>query len=229
MRPYPTALVTGANRGIGLAVCRQLAENRLRILLGARDAAKGIAAAREMSRGGFDVEAVTLDVTDAASISALPHQLGAVDVLINNAGVDHDTDQTAIAADLARVQKTFETNLFGAWALAQAVAPGMRRRRWGRIVNVSSGAGSLASIGRGPTRYSASKAALNALTRLLAGELAGTGVLVNSVCPGWVATDMGGRGGRLAQDGAASVVWAAMLSDDGPTGGFFRDGRPVAC
>jgi NAD(P)-dependent dehydrogenase (short-subunit alcohol dehydrogenase family) len=228
MLPSPTALVTGANRGIGLAVCRQLAGNRMRVLLGARDAAKGVAAAREMSRGGFAVEAVTLDVTDAASISALADQLGAVDVLINNAGVDYDTDQTAIAADLARVRKTFETNLFGAWALAQAVAPGMRRRRWGRIVNVSSGAGSLASMGRGPPGYSASKAALNALTRLLAGELAGTGVLVNSVCPGWVATDMGGRGGRLVQDGAASVVWAAMLPDDGPTGGFFRDGRPVA-
>ena len=228
MPPSPIALVTGGNRGIGLEVCRQLAENRMRVLLGARDPAKGGAAAREMSRGGFDVEAVTLDVTDAASIRALGDQLATVDVLINNAGVDYDTDQTPIGADLARVRKTFETNVFGAWAMAQAVAPGMRRRRWGRIVNVSSGAGSLASMGRGPPGYSASKAALNALTRLLAGELAGTGVLVNSVCPGWVKTDMGGRGGRLVQDGAASVVWAARLPDDGPTGGFFRDGRPVA-
>ncbi len=228
MRPSPIALVTGANRGIGLEVARQLAQNRMRVLIGARDAAKGEAAALEMARGGFDVEAVTLDVSDAASIRALAEKLGAVDVLINNAGVDYDTDQTAISADLARVRRTFETNLFGAWAMAQAVAPGMRLRRWGRIVNVSSGAGSLASMGRGPPGYSASKAALNALTRLLAGELAGTGVLVNSVCPGWVATDMGGRGGRLVQDGAASVVWAAMLPDDGPTGGFFRDGRPVA-
>jgi NAD(P)-dependent dehydrogenase (short-subunit alcohol dehydrogenase family) len=228
MRPQPIALVTGGNRGIGLEVCRQLAENRLRVLLGARDAAKGAAAAREMSRGGFEVEAVELDVADAASIRALGAELSAVDVLINNAGVDYDTDQTAISADLARVRQAFETNVFGAWAMAQAVAPGMRRRRWGRIVNVSSGAGALASMGRGPPGYSASKAALNALTRLLAGELAGTGVLVNSVCPGWVATDMGGRGGRLVQDGAASVVWAAMLPDDGPTGGFFRDGRPLA-
>jgi NAD(P)-dependent dehydrogenase (short-subunit alcohol dehydrogenase family) len=228
MRPSPIALVTGGNRGIGLEVCRQLGENRLRVLMGARDGDKGRAAALEMARGGLDVEAVTLDVTDEASIRALGEKLGAVDVLINNAGVDYDTDQTVVAADLARVRAAFETNLFGAWALAQAVAPGMRRRRWGRIVNVSSSAGSLASMGRGPPGYSASKAALNALTRLLAGELAGTGVLVNSVCPGWVKTDMGGRGGRLVQDGAASVVWAAMLPDDGPTGGFFRDGRPVA-
>jgi NAD(P)-dependent dehydrogenase (short-subunit alcohol dehydrogenase family) len=228
MRPSPIALVTGANRGIGLETARQLAQNRMRVLIGARDAAKADAAAREMARDGFDVEAVILDVTDAASIRALAEKLDAVDVLINNAGVDYDTDQTATSADLARVRRTFETNLFGAWAMAQAVAPAMRRPRWGRIVNVSSGAGALASMGRGPPGYSASKAALNALTKLLAGELAGTGVLVNSVCPGWVATDMGGRGGRLVRDGAASVVWAAMLPDDGPTGGFFRDGRAVA-
>src|SRR5208282_242607 len=171
MRPSPIALVTGGNRGIGREVCRQLAENRMRVLLGARDAAKGEAAAREMARDGLDVEAVALDVTDATSIRGLGDRLGAVDVLINNAGVDYDTDQTPIGADLARVRETFETNLFGAWAIAQAVAPGMRRRRWGRIVNVSSGAGTLASMGRGPPGYSASKAALNALTRLLAGEL----------------------------------------------------------
>jgi NAD(P)-dependent dehydrogenase (short-subunit alcohol dehydrogenase family) len=228
MRPSPIALVTGGNRGIGREVCRQLAENRMRVLLGSRDAAKGEAAAREMARGGLDVEAVALDVTDATSIRGLGDRLGAVDVLINNAAVDYDTDQTPIGADLARVRETFETNLFGAWAIAQAVAPGMRRRRWGRIVNVSSGAGTLASMGRGPPGYSASKAALNALTRLLAAELAGTGVLVNSICPGWVSTNIGGRGGRLVQDGAASVVWAAMLADDGPTGGFFRDGRSLA-
>ena len=227
MRPSPIALVTGANRGIGLEVCRQLAHSQMRVLLGARDPSKGEAAARLMAQGGLDVEAVALDVTDAASIQALRDRVGAVDVLVNNAGVDYDTDRTALSADLARVRRTFETNLFGAWMMAQAFAPGMRDRRWGRIVNVSSGAGSLAGMGRGTPGYGASKAALNALTRLLAAELAGTGVLVNSVCPGWVATDMGGRGGRLVQDGAASVVWAATLPNDGPIGGFFRDGRPL--
>jgi len=227
MRPSPIALVTGANRGIGLEVCRQLAQSQMRVFLGARDPPKGVAAARLMAQGGLDVQAVALDVTDAASIQALRDRVSAVDVLVNNAGVDYDTDQTALSADLTRVRRTFETNLFGAWMMAQAFAPGMRDRRWGRIVNVGSGAGSLTGMGRGTPGYSASKAALNALTRLLAAELAGTGVLVNSVCPGWVATDMGGRGGRLVQDGAASVVWAATLPNDGPTGGFFRDGRPL--
>jgi NAD(P)-dependent dehydrogenase (short-subunit alcohol dehydrogenase family) len=228
MRPLsPIALVTGANRGIGFEVSRQLARAGMRVLMGARDQAKGEAAAAALAREGGDVEAVRLDVADAAQIRALDPRLGAVDVLVNNAGVDYDTDQSALFADLLRVRKTFETNLFGAWAMAEAVAPGMRARRWGRIVNVSSGAGSLTRMGPGAPGYSASKAALNALTRLLAAELAGAGVLVNSVCPGWVATDMGG-GGRPVSDGAAGVVWAATLPDDGPTGGFFRDGRPQA-
>ncbi len=223
-----TALVTGANRGIGFEVCRQLAQAGMRVLLGARDRAKGGAAAAALAREGLDVSAVALDVADPPSLQALAAGAGPIDVLVNNAGVDYDTDQTALSADLARVRRTFETNLFGAWAVAQAFAPGMRERHWGRIVNVSSGAGSLAEMGRGPPGYSTSKAALNAMTRLLAAELAGTGVLVNSVCPGWVATDMGGTGGRPVRDGAASVVWAALLPDDGPSGGFFRDGKPLA-
>ena len=228
MRPSPpTALVTGANRGIGFEVCRQLARGGMRVLLGARDPHKGEAAARALIGEGLDVAPVALDVTDPASIAALGEALASVDVLINNAGVDYDTDQTTLTADLGRVRRTFETNLLGAWAVGQKCALAMRARRWGRIVNVSSGAGSLASMGRGPPGYSVSKAALNALTRLMAGELAGSGVLVNSVCPGWVATDMGG-GGRPVPEGAAGVVWAATLPDDGPTGGFFRDGRPVA-
>jgi NAD(P)-dependent dehydrogenase (short-subunit alcohol dehydrogenase family) len=229
MRPAkPTALVTGANRGIGFETCRQLAQAGMRVIIGARDLVKGETAAAALALEAWDVEAVQLDVTNAAQVRALGERLGAVDVLINNAGVDYDTDQCALFADLMRVRKTFETNVFGAWALAEAFAPGMRARRWGRIINVSSGAGSLARMGPGAPGYSASKAALNALTRLLAAELVGTGVLVNSVCPGWVATDMGGSGGRPVKDGAASVVWAATLPDDGPTGGFFRDGRPVA-
>ena len=223
----PLALVTGGNRGIGLEVCRQLAQQGMRVLLGTRDAAKGASAATSLAAGGLDVRTVILDVTDAASIAALGGQLGPVDVLVNNAGVDYDTDQTVLGADLVRVRHTFETNLFGAWSVAQAVAPGMVERGWGRIVNVSSGAGSLTEMGRGPPGYSVSKAALNAMTRMLAAELLGRGVLVNSVCPGWVATDMGGSGGRPVRDGAASIVWAALLPENGPSGGFFRDGKQI--
>jgi NAD(P)-dependent dehydrogenase (short-subunit alcohol dehydrogenase family) len=140
--------------------------------------------------------------------------------------VHYDTQQSALGADWTVVREAFETNLFGAWRTIQAFAPDMRRARWGRIVNVSSEAGSLASMGAGTPAYATTKAALNALTRVVAGELAGSGVLVNAVCPGWTNTDMG-RGGRPVRDGAASVVWAATLPDDGPTGGFFRDGRAV--
>ena len=223
----PIALVTGANRGIGFEVSRQLAKAGMRVIMAARDAENGEAAARKLVSEGLTAEPLELDVTDRARIEALRAPLARVDVLVNNAGIDYDDDQTALTADLDRVRRIFETNLFGPWAMAQGVWQGMRERRWGRIVNVSSGAGSLTSMGRSTPGYSASKAALNALTRLLAAELAGSGILVNSVCPGWVATDTRG-GGRPVSEGAAGVVWAATLPDDGPTGGFFRDGRALA-
>ncbi len=167
-------------------------------------------------------------VADPDAPARLRDDVGRVDALVNNAGVHYDTWQGALDADWPIVREAFETNLFGAWRMAQAFAPLMREAGWGRIVNVSSGAGSLASMGAGTPAYATSKAALNALTRVLAGELKGSGVLVNAVCPGWVATDMGGVGGRPVALGAASVIWAVDLPDDGPTGGFFRDGRPVA-
>jgi NAD(P)-dependent dehydrogenase (short-subunit alcohol dehydrogenase family) len=154
-------------------------------------------------------------------------ELGRCDALANNAAIDYDTDARATTADLARVHRALETNLFGAWRTALAFLPLLRRSPHPRLVNVSSGGGSIASMGAGTPAYSVSKAALNALTRILAAELRADRVLVNAVCPGWVATDMGGAGGRPVEDGAASVVWAVLLGDDGPTGGFFRDGRPV--
>ncbi len=219
------ALVTGANRGIGLEVCRQLSGRGARVFLAARDCKKGEAEARRIGAG---VSAVTLDVDDPDAPFRLAAAIGPVDVLINNAGVHYDTWETALNADWRIVREAFETNLFGAWRMAQAFAPEMRARGWGRIVNVSSGAGSLASMGARTPAYATSKAALNALTLVLAGELAGSGVLVNAVCPGWVATDMGGAGGRPVAEGAASVLWAVDLPDGGPTGCFFRDGQPVA-
>lgn len=217
------ALVTGANRGIGLAVCRQLAARGYRVWLGSRDFGKGEAAARAI---GGDVRAVALDVADPEAPARAVAQVGPIDVLVNNAGVHYDHGQRALAVDWRIVDEAFATNVFGAWRCAIAFAPGMKARGWGRIVNVSSEAGSLAGMGGATPAYSTSKAALNALTRVLADQLDGTGVLVNAVCPGWTATDMGG-GGRPVDEGAASVVWAATLPDDGPTGGFFRDGQPL--
>jgi NAD(P)-dependent dehydrogenase (short-subunit alcohol dehydrogenase family) len=154
-------------------------------------------------------------------------RFGRCDILINNAAVHYDTWETATRADFQIVHEVLETNVVGAWRLAAALVPLMREGRYGRIVNVSSEAGSLASMAASAPAYAVSKAALNALTRVLASELRGTGVLVNSVCPGWVATDMGGRGGRPVEQGAAGIVWAATLPMNGPTGGFFRDGAPL--
>jgi NAD(P)-dependent dehydrogenase (short-subunit alcohol dehydrogenase family) len=174
-----------------------------------------------------DVLVRQLDVTDEESIERLAGELERVDVLVNNAAILYDTANRAATVDLEVVREAMETNLYGAWRMSQALLPALRRSGHGRIVNVSSGAGSLATMGGGTPAYQVSKAALNAFTRTLAGELRGAGILVNAVCPGWVATDMGGAGGRPVEEGAASVVWAALLPDDGPTGGFFRDGEPV--
>jgi NAD(P)-dependent dehydrogenase (short-subunit alcohol dehydrogenase family) len=225
------AVVTGANRGIGLEVVRQLARQGMTVILGARDLDKGKPAAESLSNEGLNVLPYQLDVTDPASIDRLAAQLkekfGRVDVLVNNAGILYDTWESASNANLETVHEALETNLFGPWRMSQAFLPLLSQSQHGRIVNVSSGAGSLASMANSTPAYGTSKAALNAFTRQLAAELKDTGILVNAVCPGWVATEMGGAGGRPVEDGAASVVWAALLEDDGPTGGFFRDGKPL--
>ncbi len=211
------AVVTGANRGIGLEVCRQLAAHGHEVIAGSRDPERG-------PRGIANVRVEQLDVTDAESIERLAQRLDRVDILVNNAAILYDTWARASTADLAQVHEALETNLFGAWRTTLAFLPHLRRSAHARVVNVSSGSGSLNDMGAGTPAYSVSKAALNALTRILAAEL--PGVLVNAVCPGWTDTDMG-QGGRPVQAGAAGIVWAAELPDDGPTGGFFRDGRPI--
>jgi NAD(P)-dependent dehydrogenase (short-subunit alcohol dehydrogenase family) len=228
----PVAVVTGANRGIGREVVRQLARAGYLVVLGARDDARGRAAAAELGGEAAGVVACGLDVADDASVRAaaqwVARELGGCDALVNNAAIDYDTDARATTADLDRIHRAMETNLYGAWRTALAFLPLLRRSPHPRLVNVSSGGGSISEMGAGTPAYSVSKAALNALTRILAAELRADRVLVNAVCPGWVATDMGGPGGRPVEDGAASVVWAVLLGDDGPTGGFFRGGRPVA-
>jgi NAD(P)-dependent dehydrogenase (short-subunit alcohol dehydrogenase family) len=225
------ALVTGANRGIGLEVCRQLGERGHVVILTARDEQKGGAAAEPLRRAGIDVRVQQMDVADDQSVreaaAAVGRSFGRLDVLVNNAGILYDTWQHAASADLTVVREAFETNTLGPWRVSQAFLPLLRRSRHGRIVNVSSGAGALASMDGETPAYALSKAALNVLTLMLAAELKPSRILVNAVCPGWVATDMGGSGGRPVADGAGSVVWAAVLPDDGPTGGSFRDGKPI--
>ena len=229
--PTKTALVTGGNRGIGFEVCRQLAARGFAVLLTARDAEKSRAAAAKLKSVGR-VEPVVLDVANASSIEKAAAEVSSrydcLDVLINNAGINYDTWETVENAEIdGTVIETIRTNLLGPWRMCQAFLPLLRKSRAGRIVNVSSESGSLANMGAGPPAYQVTKAALNALTRTLAGELRGTSILVNAVCPGWVATDMGGTGGRPVADGANGILWAATLPDNGPTGGFFRDGKPL--
>jgi NAD(P)-dependent dehydrogenase (short-subunit alcohol dehydrogenase family) len=221
-------VVTGANRGLGLEVVRQCAAHGDTVVLGSRDVDAGRRAAVGLGDG---VRPVALDVTDVDGLAAAADEVdsafGRVDVLVNNAAIHYDTWQNAVDVDLGVVREAWETNVLGAWQTTLAFLPLLRRSAHPRVVMVSSESGSLASMSGGTPAYAVSKAALNALTRTLAGDLRRDGVLVNSVCPGWTATDMGGRGGRPVGEGAASILWAVDLPDDGPTGTFTRDGRPV--
>jgi NAD(P)-dependent dehydrogenase (short-subunit alcohol dehydrogenase family) len=218
------AIVTGANRGIGFEVCRQLQKGGFTTILTARDPERGARAAR-----GLGIDFQELDVTNDDSVTegvaTIADRYGSIDVLVNNAAIHYDTWQRGAAADLEIVHEALETNLLGAWRTCLEVIPLMRRQKWGRIVNVSSQAGSLESMGGGTPAYSVSKAALNAMTRVIAAEVRQDGILVNAVCPGWIATDMGGPGGQPVSRGASSVMWAVELDDDGPSGGFFRHGK----
>jgi NAD(P)-dependent dehydrogenase (short-subunit alcohol dehydrogenase family) len=224
------ALVTGANRGIGFETCKQLSQLGLTVLLTARDTTKGEVATKQLTDKGLDVIFYQLDVSNKNNIKHLfdkiEQQFGRLDILINNAAILYDTDQSTINADLELVNRALSTNLYGPWLLCQASIPLMKKNGYGRIVNVSSGAGSLHYMEGGTPAYGISKVALNALTRKLASELRRTGILVNSVNPGWVATDMGGHGGRPVEEGAKGIVWAATLPYNGPSGGFFYDGKP---
>ena len=224
------ALVSGGNRGIGLEVCRQLAARGITVVMGSRDAEQG----REAASGLPDSVVVhQLDVADPESVEGLARsveeEFGRLDVLVNNAAISNDDGQSGVDADLDRVKEALEANLLGAWRLCELAIPMMRRNGYGRIVNVSTGLASLEDMGGGSPGYRVSKTALNVLTRILASELRGSGILVNAVNPGWVQTDMGGSGAtRTAEEGAEALVWAATLPNNGPNGGFFRDREPVA-
>jgi NAD(P)-dependent dehydrogenase (short-subunit alcohol dehydrogenase family) len=223
------ALVSGGNRGIGLEICRQLAERGIAVILGSRDEEGGREAAESLPG---NIVAHQLDVADEESVDRLASfvedEFGRLDILVNNAGISNDEGQRGVDADLYRVREALETNLLGAWRLCRIAIPLMQRDNYGRIVNISTGLAALEDMGGGWPGYRVSKTALNALTRILASELRGSGILVNSVCPGWVQTEMGGSGApRPVEKGADTPVWAATLPKGGPTGGFFRDRRPI--
>ena len=220
-----TALVTGGSRGIGAAVARELARAGATVVVGYRSGAdEAEAIASEL--GGRAVQADVSNVDDA---KRLVEEAGELDVLVNNAGITGGGWSTnAVDADLDEVRRTLETNLFGAWRLTEEALPLMRGNGYGRIVNISSGMGQLSDMGGHSPGYRVSKTGLNVLTRMLTAELGDENVLVNSVCPGWVRTDMGTQSARLSvEEGADTPVWLATLPDDGPRGGFFRNREPI--
>jgi NAD(P)-dependent dehydrogenase (short-subunit alcohol dehydrogenase family) len=226
------ALVTGGNRGIGLEICRQLGQQRIRVILGSRDLAKGVAAVGELNANGLAVEPRQLDVASAQSIREcmnwLRRDIGRLDILVNNAGIMIEDDDADPLEELEIVRDTMQTNVYGALLLSRLAIPLMKTRRYGRIVNLSSGMGALGEMGAGYIAYRLSKAGINVVTRVLSAESEGMGILVNSVDPGWVRTAMGGRGAnRSVEKGAETAVWLATLPDNGPTGGFFRDRRAI--
>ncbi len=226
------ALVTGGNRGIGLEICRQLAKLGIRVLLGSRDSAKGAAAAGELNAAKLPVEARELDVADDQSILGcmdwIRRDVGRLDILVNNAGIMVEDNDDDPEEELRIVRETMQTNVYGPLLLSRLAIPIMKSRRYGRIVNLSSGMGSLTDMGAGYIAYRMSKAGINVVTRVLAAEAEGMGILVNSVDPGWVKTDMGGRGAsRTVYKGAETPVWLATVPEGGPTGGFFRDRKAI--
>jgi NAD(P)-dependent dehydrogenase (short-subunit alcohol dehydrogenase family) len=226
------ALVTGANRGLGLETCRQLLAKGLRVALTGRDQAAAERALNGLHATRDTAIAVRMDVTNMASIKdahrAIEKQLGPVDVLVNNAAILLFESSDVLQTPLEGFRETFETNCFGAIEVCREFVPSMAERGYGRVVNVSSGAGQLSRMSTYAPAYSISKAALNAFTRILAATYRDSGVLANVVDPGWVRTDMGGRSApRSVQEGADTTVWLATLRDKGPTGGFFRDRRQV--
>jgi len=227
----PVAVVTGASRGVGFEVCRQLAALGYLVVLGSRDARRAELAAKELDPAGGRVLPAHVEVDNSVNIEQLAgwvrERLGRVDAIVNNASAPPDLWAIAGTTDLSPVAEALDVNLFGAWRVIQALLPLLRSSPRPRIVNVSSENGSIALMRGGRPAHSVSKAALNALTRMLAGELYRDGVLVNAVCTGPVTTD-GARGnGRSAAQGAAGVVWAVTLPNGGPTGTFTRDGREL--
>jgi NAD(P)-dependent dehydrogenase (short-subunit alcohol dehydrogenase family) len=229
------ALVTGANRGIGFEACRQLARDGFLVILTSRRRQEGLQAVEELAAEGRTVQYANLDVTRPHHIFRLQEfvirELGRLDVLVNNAGIYLDEGSGVLEVPQGIFERTMNVNFYGPLHLTRAFLPLMKRQNYGRIINVSSSAGSLTVMGVGDysaPAYMVSKAALNALTRLTAAEVKGYNIKVNSMCPGWVRTDMGGpEAPRSPAKGAESIIWLATLPASGPSGGFFRDKKRI--
>lgn len=226
------ALVTGANRGLGLGCVNDLLGRGYHVIATARHLDKLISVAKKEDWAADQIDLLELDVGSEQSLANFEKQLARfpkIDILINNAGVYLDSrDSKAFATPGKEFMRTLETNVYGPYRLIQMVSPLMLKNKFGRIVNVSSGMGQLSEMGSAFETYRISKTAINGLTAVAAADFANTNVLVNSVCPGWVQTDMGGAGAtRKLPEGVASILWAAFIPDGGPNGGFFRDGKPL--
>jgi NAD(P)-dependent dehydrogenase (short-subunit alcohol dehydrogenase family) len=235
------ALITGANKGIGFEIARRLGQQGITVILAARDKHRGKAAVEKLKAENIDVRALILDVTHVPSIERarefLESEFGRLDILVNNAGVGHDMSLKPSETPLDTIRDVFETNFFGVIAVTQGLLPLLRKSPAGRIVNLSSGLGSLSEASNPaspfynvkPLGYNASKTALNAFTVILAHELRETAIKVNSADPDWCRTDLGGEAApHTAADGADTATWLATLDADGPTGGFFNGRQPVA-
>jgi NAD(P)-dependent dehydrogenase (short-subunit alcohol dehydrogenase family) len=234
------ALVTGANRGIGFEIAKQLAAKNITVLMGVRNQDSGIQAQKRLTQAGLDVHLALIDVTDFTSIQAaidrIKDQFGRIDVLVNNAGIQIDAKTSILELSLSFFLTTLETNTFGPLLLSQACIPLMREQKYGRIVNISSTLGAFSDIMHPASNYHKidspayrlSKTLLNGITALLAKELHGTNILANSVCPGWVRTSLGGQQAPLSPAQAADTpVWLATLPDSGPSGGFFWERQSI--
>jgi NAD(P)-dependent dehydrogenase (short-subunit alcohol dehydrogenase family) len=228
----PVALVTGASRGLGRATALALAERGMQVVLSAPTLAEAEATVAALDPK-LELLPMELDVRSdeqvAGLFEALDQRFGRIDVLINNAGIiPEGAGATALEVPASLVARALDVNAIGPYRTCQLAVPRMNERGYGRIVNVSSGMGALTDMGRGTAAYRISKAALHAVTLQFHLE-AGAGVKVNAVCPGWVRTVLGGPDAtRSVEEGIAGIVWAATLDADGPSGGFFRDGQPLA-
>jgi NAD(P)-dependent dehydrogenase (short-subunit alcohol dehydrogenase family) len=225
------AVVTGANRGIGWAIARQLAEKGHHVVVTARREGLGREAAAELQKQGLAASFFSLDVTRDESVAALAAHLrsafGRLDVLVNNAGVALDKWVPALDVTMEQFIATYETNVFGVVRMCRALIPIMREGGYGRVVNLSSNLGSMEKIGGRTIAYRTSKTAVNAITRVIAAELTEGDILVNSMCPGWVKTELGGADApRTPEEAADTAIWLATLPPGGPTGGFFQDRKP---